>query len=196
MKTSENTKEIFSALVAVQGELQPVSKDSVNPHFKNKYASLDTITEAVRPVLAKHGLAIVQGGGETTGAGVLVTTMIVHTSGQWISSCYLMPLEKATAQSAGSAVTYGRRYLLGAMLALATEDDDDGQAASQARQKKTQIRLTPKPASDEQIQKIQELADATGDLAKVKDRLSSLNATEANEWIDRLTTKYTKLQTA
>lgn len=189
MRQSVHIDAIAKALVAVHGELQPVAKDSVNPHFKNKYASLDTITEAVRPVLARHGLAIVQGGGESANGGILVTTMIVHESGQWISSSYSMPLEKATAQSAGSAVTYGRRYLLGSMLAIATEEDDDGNRASERKSKAAP--KVPK-ASDEQIQKIQELADATGDLAKIKDKLSSLDAEEANTWIKRLQAKYTQ----
>lgn len=189
MRQSEQINEIAKALVAVQAELEPVAKDSVNPHFKNKYASLDTITEAVRPVLARHGVAIVQGGGETTAAGILVTTMLVHTSGQWISSSFLMPLEKQSAQSAGSAVTYGRRYLLGAMLALATEDDDDGQAASRP----TKAPAKAKPATDEQLQRIIELAEFTGDTFKISGKLSTLTTVTADEWIQGLTAKYNRM---
>jgi hypothetical protein len=121
---------IAKALVAVQSELVPVIKDSTNPHFKNDYASLEAITEYVRPLLAKNGLAVLQGGGEMTNGGLSISTTLVHESGQWISSSLEMPLEKATPQSAGSAITYGRRYGLAAFLALTTEEDDDGEAAS------------------------------------------------------------------
>jgi hypothetical protein len=189
MRQSESINDLAKALVAVQAELQPVLKDSTNPHFKNSYASLDATMGYVRPVLARQSLAIVQGGSKSP-AGVCVTTMLLHASGQWIAFDYLMPLEKATAQSVGSAITYGRRYGLGSILALATEDDDDGQAASQTRRAVKPAKL-PK-ASDEQIQRIQELADATGDLDKVKSRLSTLDAEEANTWIAKLQAKYTR----
>ena len=61
MKHSESLTNLAAALVKAQGELRAVQKDSVNPHFKNTYASLDTILDTVRPVLKKHDLALVQG---------------------------------------------------------------------------------------------------------------------------------------
>jgi hypothetical protein len=131
--------------------------------------------------------------------GVCVTTMLLHTSGQWIAFDYQMPLEKPTAQSVGSAITYGRRYGLGSILALATEEDDDGQAASQQKARSRQWREKPAAlpkASDEQLQRIQELADATGDLPKIADKLATLDAEEAVVWIGKLTAKYTKLAVA
>jgi hypothetical protein len=136
MKHTDSLAKLAPALVAAQAELKAVGKDSTNPHFKNRYASLDTIIESVRPTLSKHGLAIVQGATVpmTTDSGGLVgfavETMLVHASGEWLTNTAIIPLSKADAQGAGGALTYGRRYSLAALLSLATEEDDDGNAAS------------------------------------------------------------------
>lgn len=134
MKTSSSIGAIAPALVAAAAELQPVSKDATNPAFRNKYATLDAIMEQVRPVLARHGLAVLQTGtapetidGRLVAVGV--ETMLLHKSGEWIASSVTLPVEKLTAQGAGSAISYGRRYGLSAILGL-TAEDDDGQAAS------------------------------------------------------------------
>lgn len=138
MNHTPSIAKLAAALVQVQREIEPIAKDSVNPHFKNKYASLDVMIETVRPLLAQHGLAVVQGASSpiTDDGGALcgfaVETMLVHDSGEWISNSAVMPLVKVDAQGAGGAMTYGRRYGLSALLALSTDDDDDGHSAGQA----------------------------------------------------------------
>lgn len=135
MQRSDTIGKLAVALVAAQAELKTVTKDAVNPHFKNKYASLDTIIEHVRPVLAKHSLAIVQGAttpdrdeqGRVT--AFTLETMLVHATGEWISGATVMPLAKVDPQGVGSAMTYGRRYGISALLCLATDEDDDGDRA-------------------------------------------------------------------
>lgn len=134
MKTSSSIGAIAPALVAASAELGPVVKDSVNPAFRNRYASLDAIMEQIRPVLARHGLAVIQSGTtpETIDGRLMsvgVETMILHKSGEWVSSGVILPVEKPTSQGVGSALSYGRRYGLSAVLGL-TAEDDDGQAAS------------------------------------------------------------------
>jgi hypothetical protein len=140
MRTSETVATIASAVVAAAADLQPVMKDATNPAFRNKYATLDAIMEQVRPVLAAHGLAVLQGvvhpeteNGKVT--GLAVETRLLHRSGEWISSMVTLPVEKSTAQGAGSAISYGRRYGLSALLGL-TAEDDDGNAASQRPESK------------------------------------------------------------
>jgi hypothetical protein len=139
MKQSDSIVNLAKALAAVQGKVAPIGKDATNPHFRNKYASLDAIMEAVRPLLAANGLSLVQGGGapisnvDGTVTGVAVETMLLHTSGEYIASTITLPLDKATAQAVGGAVTYGRRYGVAALLALTTDEDDDGNAASAPR---------------------------------------------------------------
>ncbi len=136
MRQTTQINELAAALVKAQDELRAIAKDSTNPHFKNRYTSLDAIVESVRPVLARHGLAVVQGTTtpESDAASKVtaftVETTILHTSGQWLSSAVIIPLAKADPQGAGGALTYGRRYGLSAALCLSTEEDDDGNQAS------------------------------------------------------------------
>ena len=153
MKHSEGLAKVSAALVAAQKELKAVGKDSVNPHFKNKYASLDNIIDAVRPVLGKHGLAVIQSAvapetieGRLT--GFAVETMLVHESGEWIANAAIVPVAKADPQGAGGALTYGRRYGLSALLSLSSDEDDDGNAASKGRSAgvPTQQRRTSAPS--------------------------------------------------
>lgn len=134
MQTSETITKIAPAIVAAAAELGPVAKDAVNPAFRNRYATLDAIMEQVRPVLARHGLAVLQGVHHPeTVDGTLrcinVETRLLHLSGEWIASSVALPVEKVTSQGIGSATSYGRRYGLSAILGL-TADDDDGNAAS------------------------------------------------------------------
>jgi hypothetical protein len=152
MKTSTSIATIAPAVVAAAAELGPVAKDATNPAFRNRYATLDAIMEAVRPVLARHGLAVIQTGttpetvdGRLTSFGV--ETMLLHKSGEWIASSVTLPIEKMTAQGAGSAMSYGRRYGISALLGL-TAEDDDGNAASSRPVAVTQTRSsepTPEP---------------------------------------------------
>ena len=73
-------------------------------------------------------MSVIQGNDGKPGE-FYVTTMLLHESGQWIKSKLKMPVEKATAQSIGSTITYGRRYGLSAMVGI-SQYDDDGNAAS------------------------------------------------------------------
>lgn len=117
------------ALVAAIGELQNVPKTAANPYFKSKYAPLDAIIEATRPVLAKHGLAVMQSPWFEEGkAGV--QTRIIHKGGHSESSSLLLPLKDQSPQGVGSAITYARRYALAAVLGIASEDDDDGNVST------------------------------------------------------------------
>lgn len=117
--------EYASALVAAIGELQNVPKTAANPYFKSKYAPLDAIIEATRPVLNKHGLAVMQQPVFADGAAGVETT-ILHKAGHSTSSVLMLPLKDQSPQGVGSAITYARRYSLAAVLGIASEDDDDG----------------------------------------------------------------------
>ena len=142
MQTSEQINELAAALAKAQGQIQGAVKDSTNPAFKSRYADLASVWDACRVALSLNGLAVVQGPA-LVGQGVSVTTRLLHSSGQWAESTLMLPMDKATAQGAGSAITYARRYALAAMVGVAPDDDDDGNAASQ--QPAQQQRLAPKP---------------------------------------------------
>lgn len=142
MQTSPEIAELAAALVKANEDFPAVVKDASNPHFGSRYASLGAIVDAVRPVLAQHGITIVQSGGQADDAGAEVVTRLLHRSGQWIETVVRMPLGKSNAQGAGSALTYGRRYGLSAALNIVADDDDDGNAASAT---KTDARPERKP---------------------------------------------------
>jgi hypothetical protein len=147
--SSETTATLCAALVAAQAGLKPIAKDGKNPAFRSRYATLDGIMETVRPALAAHGLAVVQGvihpetgeGGRLV--GIMVETRLIHTSGEWLASVVPVPVAKGDAHGLGSALSYGRRYGISALLALSTDEDDDGNAAAKAPPAKPPAKPAP-----------------------------------------------------
>jgi hypothetical protein len=144
MNTSETINEIAGALAKAQGAMKPAVKDANNPHFKSKYADLASNVEAARAPLADNGIAVLQEA--TTGErGISVATRLVHSSGQWIAFDPLtVPLSKQDAHGVGSALTYARRYALGAALGLVAEDDDGNAAVSHPPQTRALPQAAPK----------------------------------------------------
>ena len=135
--------KLATALAKAQGEITGARKTSKNPFFKSDYADLYECIEATRPVLSKHGLSIVQtnDGVHVLGSTVFlhVGTMLMHTSGQWIRSYVPLPIDTpVNAHKLGSAMTYGRRYGLSAMVGIA-QMDDDGNAATQGTTKPAEV---------------------------------------------------------
>jgi hypothetical protein len=128
MNLEKATPELFAALAAAQAEIENASKNSANPHFRSKYADLAEVLNTVRPVLAKHKIAVFQST-SFDGALVSVDTCLGHASGGSISSTASCAPAKTDAQGIGAATTYLRRYGLAAMAGVAQEDDDGNQAA-------------------------------------------------------------------
>jgi ERF superfamily len=129
--------ELNAALAAAQGEFPPIQRDKTvtvqtrdRGSYTFSYAPLDAILAACRPVLARHGLALVQlleGDGDHGGA---IRTELRHASGAVVGSTFPLPSVPATPQQLGSMLTYLRRYTIVALLGIAAEEDDDaGQAA-------------------------------------------------------------------
>lgn len=142
----QDIKELATALNAFQAEVVTVGKAAANPFFKSKYAPLDEIMKAALPVLTKHGLAVTQLVDNLNGESALTTTLL-HTSGQHISSTMPLLLTKNDPQGQGSAITYARRYSYAAMLGIVIDEDDDGHSATHAPQQRTYKQpAQPKPA--------------------------------------------------
>lgn len=147
MRSSDDITNLAAALVHAQADMPNVPKETMGQvgNQKRSYADLATVTETVRPILAKHGLAYVQAPSDAGPGFVAVTTRLLHESGQWIEDTLSMPYGNGGAQAVGSACTYGRRYSLMAMLGLAPEDDDGAAASVPARKpaKVTKPAATP-----------------------------------------------------
>lgn len=164
MNKSEDIRNLAKALVEFQAEVKNPANTAINPHFKSKYAPLNEILNEVRPKLAKHGLSVLQspsGDGEK----IVIKTLLMHTSGEWIEGCPLtLRADRPTAQGAGSAITYGRRYALSAILGISSEDDDDGNNAEpKTEQKNTQKQELPKAPQQPQKPEYQPPPQQTAD---------------------------------
>lgn len=129
MKKSQSIVELSTALALAQAEMSNPAKNAKNPFFKSSYADLAEVINISKPTLAKFGLSIIQMPYAMNGH-VGVETMIIHKTGEYISSRLNMPLgAKKDAQAVGSAITYARRYSLAAMAGIAQEDDDGNNAS-------------------------------------------------------------------
>lgn len=163
-------EKLAEALAKAQAQIKGAVKSADNPYFKSKYADLSEVWEVIRKPLSDNGLSVVQlpGWDKDTGR-VTLTTMLLHTSGQKISSTISMRPEKDTPQAVGSAITYARRYALAAMVGV-VQEDDDGQEASRPEneqrppEKKPTPKVDQKPAtpSKDTRQPADALEEATG----------------------------------
>jgi hypothetical protein len=130
MNRSPETAAISKALVAAQAEMKNPGFDTTNPHFRNRFASLASVRNAVLPVMAKHGISVTQ---EITTAegGISCLTIFTHETGQFFEfGPLILPASKQDAQGFGSATTYAKRYSLQSAAGVVGDDDDDGNAAS------------------------------------------------------------------
>lgn len=132
MQKSESIAKLATALAVVQGKLKHAKKDSANPFFKSNYADLESVWEACRTLLAENGLAVMQFPGQYEEGTMSLTTILSHSSGEWISQEMSLPVSKPDAQGSGSALTYMRRYALAAVVGV-YQADDDGNAAVQSK---------------------------------------------------------------
>ena len=151
MIKSESIKSLVGSLVKFNQEVTKISKDAKNPFFKNDYATLDQIIGQVRPILASHGLVVMQdvsGGGDGI---VTVKTLLLHESGEYMETTgTTLKLAKNDPQGTGAGVTYARRYDLSAALNLNTGEDDDGNSASGNQSNRSNVKApkskpAPKP---------------------------------------------------
>lgn len=127
MKHSESIKMLSAALKDFA--VVNVPKNANNPFFKCKYATLDTLIEHSKDSLRGLGITVIQGASYNP-EGLIIETRLLHESGEWIETETFIPIEKQTPQGAGSAITYGRRYALGAILNIGTDEDDDGNGST------------------------------------------------------------------
>lgn len=126
MNKSESIKELAAALSLAQGQMEAAKKDKENPYFKSHYSDLASVWEACREPLSKHGLSVTQLTDVEEGK-LVIESVLMHKSGEWISGRLAMPITKNDPQSMGSLISYGRRYALGAIVGVVSEEDNDAE---------------------------------------------------------------------
>lgn len=142
MNKSESIGKLATAMVQAQKAMTFARRDSTANY--GRYADLAAVVEAIKAPLTDNGLAYTQTTDIDSDGGVIVETMLMHTSGEWISSPLRMKPTQNTPQGIGSAITYARRYGLQAICGIPT-DDDDGDAAS-CKPAQQQAAAKPRPA--------------------------------------------------
>mgnify|MGYP003625468038 CR=1 FL=1 len=135
MNKSESIKNLAIAMNKAQSEMGGAHKGANNLFFKSKYADLGAVVEAVKEPFFINGLSYVQFPIEENGR-IGVETILMHSSGEWLSNSFTVNVTKQDAQGAGSAITYCRRYGLQAIAGIPSEDDD-GNAASKSKKPST-----------------------------------------------------------
>lgn len=149
METSKTFNSVVKAINEVRRSANKVVKDGTNPHFKSKYASLNSVVEVLGENLDKFNLDIIQAPEENS----LVTLILHRESGEWVKFITSAPLAQNNAQGLGSLISYLRRYSLITAFGLLM-DDDDGNIASgkQIQNSQNQPMIPTRPAAQPTIQ--------------------------------------------
>lgn len=164
-------KTLAEAFAAAQADFPKVEPDATNPHFRSKFVTLGHLLAKVRPILNRHGLAVIQLPARGEDGKPTLRTTILHTSGERIEADALLLLPKQDPQGMGSALTYMKRYALAGALGISDQEDDDGNAA------------TPPALTAEGAQALAEEAVAAT-------RAERINADRVASIIDRLKNLY------
>lgn len=162
---NEPTKTTFAkAFIKLQRSLKTLPKSQTNSHFHSNYSDITDVWNSIREPLASNGFFITQLLSYLD-EGHYLETIITHESGESIKSSTRMILTRNDPQGFGSAVTYYKRYAICAMLGLVgSEEDDDGNAASNLSDKKTNEPKAPKKTeiSEKQIARLWAIASSSG----------------------------------
>jgi ERF superfamily len=135
LRHSESIGKVVEALAKASSEFKPITKNTTNPYYQQKYADLSALIDATRPALAANGLVVLQTPRVISNRAVEITSMLAHSSGEFMAFDISFPAWQDTkdgtrfdAQTIGSAITYGRRYSYQSLLNISAEEDDDGNA--------------------------------------------------------------------
>lgn len=217
MEQSESIKNIAKAMSALRKAIKQPAKNANNPFFKSKYVMLEGVVKAIDEALP-DGLSYTQEV-TTSDNGVAVSTIIMHSSGEYMQFAPLsVPVSKKDAQAFGSAETYARRYTLSAVFGVTSDVDDDGNEAAKhpghqqtAKRKTYQPKAVPvsKPVNEKQSNTIAELMmklskasngkKSTADLYqfyqdKMNINMTKLTSLDAQKLIEKLTIALTAVE--
>jgi len=142
-KDQDKLAKLWAAYAKFIEEVAHPKQTKKNPFLKNTYAPLDSVLNAVNPVLGKHGLAVMQTTYLTDGQ-VGVTSILSHEDGAYIifPPLKLKP-QKQDAQGVGGSITYARRYALSTICGVASEEDGDGNDSVEEKKKNNKPTVKP-----------------------------------------------------
>ena len=134
MKKSDSIAKLSMAMAKFQKDVKQPMKDAANPFFKSHYVPLENVVEAITTAAAPHGLSFTQYPVNGDNGTIGVITMVLHESGEFIEydAIYSVPKKANDVQQLGSVITYLRRYSLSSIFGITSDNDDDGNAASDA----------------------------------------------------------------
>jgi hypothetical protein len=156
-------KQIATALLKAQTEMSNPKKGATNPFFKSKYADLNSIREAVIPVLNANGISVLQPIVHTENKN-FVKTILLHESGEFMESLTEIVYNKVNdAQAQGSGISYARRYALQSFVCVGA-DDDDGQKAVQNKPNATKEIMQKAKEANATIQQIKSKYSVSAEL--------------------------------
>lgn len=129
MITSDSIKAIAEALLTAQKKIKHAEVDSKNSHYKQSYATINSVIAAIKQPLNEANIVFMQTPSLSDDGKLHLTTRLLHSSGEWIQDTAVCPLQKNDPQGLGSAITYLRRYCLTSIVGLYSSDsEDDGEA--------------------------------------------------------------------
>ena len=148
---SQTIGKLAKAMARFQVQLVPATKSSVNPFSNSNYSDISEVLKACQRLLGESGIALNQGSHTDLSTGLFsVYTQLTHESGEWMRTGVSVSRKNNKGQmdnhSIGSALTYGRRYSLAAMVGISQEDDDANSTVDEAPHKRNNTKSTAEVA--------------------------------------------------
>jgi len=192
-------KEFLNALKELWEDLKNPIANETNPYYDSKYTPLPDLLDYIKPILLKHGFVLIQKFGTPSEKFINIVTELIHQDGQ-IETSLLVPIEGATPQKLGQAITYGRRYSIQTILGIASDFDDDANVFEQpssklSKPKRTEEESQANPALIEAAKLFAEIVGIVNkkklqarEKAKIMDRVRSNkeNAEELKKILNEL----------
>lgn len=150
MPTATKASSLAAALIAFQKQMPKVAKDKTadTGKYTYTYADLGSVSDAALPILNELGIAFTCQPRRCDDGAYELVGVLLHESGDRLDGA--LPIFGRDPQAIGSAVSYGRRYLLGLLTGIVTEDDDDARRASRPAEGRAQRTRTEPPPTPEQ----------------------------------------------
>lgn len=130
LQVAKGVSAFWKALSDFQESMKPVKKDGFNPHFRSRYATLQSVMEVIRQA-RQYDLVVSQPISINSEGDAVLRTIVLHipTGLHLTSTMPIILKERDNPQALGSAIKYTRRYSLTSMFCIVDEEDDDGEVA-------------------------------------------------------------------